>query len=105
MPARPLPRPATEHGSSPRETESLSKFIDKVKSASSLWVKTKSPALEEFFWQRGYGAVSFAKAGLVQVVDYIAGQTEHHGSISFQGEFRALLKEHGIEFDERYVWD
>jgi hypothetical protein len=37
--------------------------------------------------------------------DYIAGQEEHHRKISFQDEFKKLLKSYEIEFDERYVWD
>ena len=36
---------------------------------------------------------------------YIANQEEHHRKISFQDEFRQLLKRYEIEFDERYVWD
>jgi putative transposase len=39
------------------------------------------------------------------VRQYIAGQEEHHGHISFQDEFRRLLRRYEIEFDERYVWD
>lgn len=36
---------------------------------------------------------------------YIAGQEEHHRTVSFQDEFRALCRKHGVEMDERYVWD
>ncbi len=36
---------------------------------------------------------------------YIAGQEEHHRKISFQDEFRQLLRRYEVEFDERYVWD
>jgi len=25
--------------------------------------------------------------------------------MTFEEEFRALLRKHGIDFDERYVWD
>ena len=32
-------------------------------------------------------------------------QEEHHRKMTFQDEFRALLRRHNIEFDERYVWD
>jgi len=39
------------------------------------------------------------------VQKYIERQEEHHRKISFQDELRALFKRHGIEFDERYVWD
>jgi putative transposase len=39
------------------------------------------------------------------VTSYIAGQEEHHRKISFQEEFRELLRRYQIEYDERYVWD
>jgi hypothetical protein len=29
---------------------------------------------------------------------------EHHHRISFQDEFLALLRKHGVVFDERYIW-
>jgi hypothetical protein len=34
-----------------------------------------------------------------------SGQEEHHRKVSFQDEFRQLLRRYEIEFDERYVWD
>jgi REP-associated tyrosine transposase len=36
---------------------------------------------------------------------YIAGQEIHHRKMTFQEEFRTILKKHGVLFDERYVWD
>jgi hypothetical protein len=36
---------------------------------------------------------------------YIENQREHHRKMTFQEELRALLSRHGVEFDERYVWD
>jgi hypothetical protein len=40
-----------------------------------------------------------------QVAEYIAQQETHHRAVTFQEEYRRLLEIHGIEFDERYVWD
>ncbi len=42
---------------------------------------------------------------LDKIIQYIKGQTEHHQKMTFQEEFVALLKKHGIEYDERYLWD
>jgi putative transposase len=36
---------------------------------------------------------------------YIAHQEEHHRGKTFQDEYRELLARHGVEWDERYVWD
>lgn len=30
---------------------------------------------------------------------------EHHRKMTFQDELRRLFQRHGIEFDERYIWD
>jgi putative transposase len=42
---------------------------------------------------------------LKAVLKYIEGQREHHRTRTFQEEYRELLRRHGIEFDEHYVWD
>ena len=68
-------------------------------------VKTKNPDLHDFAWQNGYGIFSIGFSQIESVRDYIAGQEEHHRKVSFQDEFRQLLKRYEIEFDERYVWD
>jgi hypothetical protein len=39
------------------------------------------------------------------VKQYILNQQQHHKRITFQNEFRGLLRRYEIEFDERYGWD
>jgi putative transposase len=58
-----------------------------------------------FAWQTGYGAFSVSQSNADQVCAYIAGQEEHHRLVSFQEEFMAFLKRHGIAYDERYIWE
>jgi putative transposase len=36
---------------------------------------------------------------------YVETQGEHHRSHTFQEEYREFLRKHGVEYDERYVWD
>ncbi len=80
-------------------------WIKEIKRTSSLWIKQCDPRLRNFAWQAGYGFFSVSPSELDAVGQYIATQEEHHRKISFQDEFRALLKKHGLEWDERYVWD
>jgi REP element-mobilizing transposase RayT len=80
-------------------------MVKEVKRGSSLWLKTKSPDLADFAWQNGYGIFSIGFSQIESVRDYIAGQEEQHRKVSFQDEFRQLLRRYEIEFDERYVWD
>ena len=80
-------------------------MVKEVKRGSSLWVKTKSRDLQDFAWQRGYGIFSIGFSQIESVRAYIAKQEEHHRKVTFQDEFRRLLRHYEIEFDERYVWD
>ena len=51
-------------------------------------------------------AYLYVRPGQYEAVrEYIAGQEDHHRKLSFQDEFRQLLRRYEIEFDERYVWD
>ena len=60
---------------------------------------------ERFAWQDGYGAFGVSESNLAAVVKYIHSQKEHHRKMTFEEEYLALLKEHGIDFDPRFVFD
>jgi hypothetical protein len=53
----------------------------------------------------GYADFSVSQGDLERVKRYIASQEEHHRRVNFQDELRELLREHRLEWDERYVWD
>ena len=76
-----------------------------VKTNSSRWVHEEWSKRVEFAWQTGYGAFSVSQSAMEAVKRYIANQEEHHRRMTFQEEFLELLRRHGIEYDERYVWD
>ena len=84
---------------------SVSDLLRLIKTNSSVWIHDTFPALAHFGWQDGYGAFSVSHSQIELVRAYIAGQAEHHRTRTFQDEFREFLKRHGIEYDERYVWD
>ena len=68
-------------------------------------MKGIDPPIRDFHWQAGYGAFSVSQTKLKVVRRYIRNQPEHHQVETFQDELRRWLREYGIEFDERYVWD
>ena len=86
-------------------TITIADLVRELKRESSQWLKTKSPALSQFYWQAGYGVFSVSPDGVEALRAYIANQEEHHRAECFQDEYRRLLKEHGLEWDEKYVWD
>jgi REP element-mobilizing transposase RayT len=84
---------------------SIKEVVEKTKTSSSKWIKSHGPQFRTFHWQAGYGAFSIGQSGLEEVVAYIRNQAEHHKSMNFQDEYRALLERYEVEYDERYVWD
>jgi putative transposase len=86
-------------------TLSLAEAVNVVKSNSSKWVHENIEQGKGFGWQERYGAFSVSKSAEGRVRNYIAGQEEHHRRRPFKEEFVELLKRHGIEYDERYIWD
>jgi len=79
--------------------------IKASKTETSKWIKKQGMAYGDFQWQAGYGVFSVSQSNVEQVKRYIANQQDHHKRMSFQDEFRELCKRHGIEIDERHVWD
>jgi REP element-mobilizing transposase RayT len=86
-------------------TISIAEWVETVKTTSSKWLKTQSPSLASFSWQRGYGCFSVDSSNLDALQAYIDDQEEHHKTLTFQDEFRMFLKEYAVEYDEAYVWD
>ena len=82
-----------------------SKIAQLIKGGSSAWIHDTFPHLREFGWQDGYGAFTVSKSAIPDVTEYITNQREHHRVRTYQDEYRALLERHGIEYDERYLWD
>jgi len=83
-------------------TISISNWIKETKRVSCNFAKARAPG---FSWQSGYGAFSVDPTSLDRVAAYVRSQEEHHRKVSFQDEFRQLMKEHGVAWDERFVWD
>jgi REP element-mobilizing transposase RayT len=79
--------------------------VEEAKTETTKWLKKQSSHVADFHWQSGYGIVSVSESNVGHVKHYIAHQEEHHRTMSFQEEYRLLCQRHGIEIDERYVWD
>lgn len=86
-------------------TIALANVVEKIKTSSSKWMKTKGEDLRDFSWQAGYGAFSVSRSNLDKVHHYILNQREHHHGSDFKDEYRGLLRKHDLEWDEQYVWD
>ena len=83
----------------------VSDILRLVKANSSKWANERKRRLRKFGWQDGFGAFTVSESQVVGVREYIRTQETHHRGLSYHDEFRAMLERHGVEYDERYLWD
>ncbi len=84
-------------------TVCLSDYIKDIKLASSAWIKENRFFPEFPGWQDGYGAFTYTINEKQKVINYIMNQKEHHKKETSFDEYKRLLIENGIEFDEKYL--
>ena len=82
----------------------LADFVKDIKVASSLWMKASGLFPEFEGWAEGYGAFTYSIKERDRVLNYIKKQKEHHRKITFPDEYKSLLNEHGIIYDEKYLF-
>src|SRR5215831_17754965 len=70
-----------------RPNQSISSLLQIVKSESSKWIREKKFCRAAFAWQEGYGAFSYSKDDISQVISYIQTQEEHHQYKGFREEY------------------
>ncbi|MGI0108303.1 IS200/IS605 family transposase [Salinimicrobium sp. WS361] len=87
-----------------RPAQGLSDLMKLVKQDSSKWINSKGILNGRFSWQAGYGAFSYSKSQVPQVIKYIQNQKEHHKKSSFQEEYLKLLETHEVEFDPKFIF-
>ena len=82
---------------------SLARYVKDIKVASSIWMKECGKFPEFKAWQVRYGAFTYSIREKDMIINYVKKQKEHHKSESFYDEYKRLLIENGIEFDEKYL--
>jgi REP element-mobilizing transposase RayT len=87
-----------------RPTQSLSDLLQDIKGGSSKWINERRFINDHFEWQSGFGAFSYNKDDMHNVINYIETQEKHHSKISFLDEYRKLLKDFDIDYDEKYIF-
>ncbi len=87
-----------------RPAVSVSDLMRDVKSNSSKYINDHKLTRGRFESQEGYGVFSYNHSDVKNVFNYIAHQEEHHKKQSFLDEYRSLLREFCIEFDEQYIF-
>lgn len=81
----------------------LADLVKDIKLSTSKFIKEKSLFTNFRGWQGGYGAFTYSVDSKSILINYIINQAEHHRKKTFREEYLELLKEHGVEFDEKYL--
>jgi len=87
-----------------RPSQSLSDLLQDIKGDSSQWINNRKFIRSKFSWQEGYGAFSYGKSQVPQVIQYIQRQEEHHKKKTFLEEYKEFLNAFDIKYDERYIF-
>lgn len=86
-----------------RPTQSISSLVQNVKTETSKWIKEQKFSVN-FAWQEGYGAFSYSRSHVPNVIRYIQNQEQHHKKETFLEEYQKLLKAFEIEYDKQYIF-
>jgi putative transposase len=87
-----------------RPTESIASMMQHVKAESSKWITSQRFSPHRFAWQDGYGAFSYSKTNLGDVIRYIQNQEAHHKKETFLEEYRRFLTAFGTDWEEQYIF-
>jgi len=87
-----------------RPNQSMSAVIQNIKAETTKWINNNEFCSTKFAWQEGFGAFSYSKSHLPNVINYIINQEKHHKKLSFNEEYRLFLENFDIEYDERYLF-
>ena len=83
---------------------SISAMVQTAKAESSKWINQRKFCKGTFAWQNGYSAFSCAKKEVENVIRYIQNQEVHHKKVTFQEEYKGILTEFSVAFEEKYLF-
>ncbi|MFN3999693.1 IS200/IS605 family transposase [Algoriphagus sp.] len=84
-------------------TIAISSLVKDIKLACDDFIKREGIFPKFKGWQDGYGAFSESIKSKERLINYVKNQEEHHKNVSFLDEYRALLIEQEIEFEEKFL--
>ena len=87
-----------------RPSQSISDLMKDVKGCSSKWINDNRLTEGWFSWQEGYGAFSYSQEDVPAVIRYILNQPEHHKKQNMVNEYKMMLEENGVDYDEQKIF-
>ena len=87
-----------------RPLQSIASLIQIIKTDNNTWINKNCLTTSQFAWQEGYGAFSYSRSDLPNVIRYIQNQEKHHAKRTFREEYLTLLNKFNVPHDARYVF-
>ena len=81
----------------------LADLVKEIKVASSNWMRESGLFPRFTYWQEGYGAFTCSVKERDAIIAYIKNQKEHHKKENFLDEYKRLLRENEVPFEEKYL--
>lgn len=83
----------------------LSDLVREIKKSSNDFIQVRRFTKFKFQWQEGFGAFSYCRSELNNVINYIKNQKAHHHKKTFKEEYIDFLEKFEIEFKDEYLFD
>jgi REP element-mobilizing transposase RayT len=80
-------------------------LVEVIKTSSNSWIKERRLSEFKFEWQKGYGAFTYSRSQIDDVIKYILSQEEHHTKRSFRLEYLEMLKKNNVDYNPEYLFD
>ena len=85
-------------------TIAVASFVHDLKIATNNFMTLNRDRFPDFVkWEQGYCALTYSEADKPRIINYITNQKEHHRKITARDELVSLLRDSGVEFDDRYL--
>jgi len=84
---------------------SISDLVRDIKANSTKFINESNWIKGKFNWQEGFGAFSYSKSHIGNVINYILNQEEHHKAKTFKTEYLGFLEKFEIEYNEKYLFE
>lgn len=88
-----------------RPSIAISDLVRDVKAGSSKFINDNHWLAGKFNWQEGFGAFSYSRSHIDNVIKYILNQEEHHRKRNFREEYIDFLRKFEIEYDLKYLFE
>jgi REP element-mobilizing transposase RayT len=85
--------------------ELIPDLVEQVKTSSNSWIKQSGFTKFRFEWQKGYGAFTYSRSEIDDVIKYILSQEQHHSNRTFRDEYKWILELYKTDFKNEYLFD